>query len=164
MSRNSEFGLGLSITDNDIAILHLAKPIEKSYTIGYATLPEQGSDPVAKSTATIAGWGDLEFGGLPAENLMKVSVPIVARQTCKKQYAKDNPPLNVTDNMFCAGLKKGGKDSCQGDSGGPIIDKETGVLIGVVSWGKQCALAGFPGVYTRIGNYIPFIAKNLAKP
>jgi trypsin len=64
--------------------------------------------------------------------------------------------------MFCAGLAAGGKDSCSGDSGGPIINTSTGVLIGVVSWGQGCAEAGFPGVYTRLGNYVTWINANLA--
>lgn len=41
---------------NDIGILKLSTPIEKSETIGYATLPANGSDPVANSIATVAGW------------------------------------------------------------------------------------------------------------
>jgi trypsin len=61
--------------------------------------------------------------------------------------------------MWCAGVAEGGKDSCQGDSGGPIVDG-SGLLQGVVSWGNGCARAGFPGVYTRIGNFVTFINSN----
>ncbi|KAF5004821.1 hypothetical protein FDECE_8698 [Fusarium decemcellulare] len=152
-----------SALDNDIAILKLSAPIQKGSAISYATLTEQGSDPVPESITTVAGWGTLKYLGDDPKQLMKVSVPVVSRATCKKQYLKDDPPSVVTDNMFCAGLKKGGKDSCNGDSGGPIIDKATGVLIGIVSWGKECALPDFAGVYTRVGKYIPFIAQHLVE-
>ncbi|KAF4465910.1 trypsin-related protease [Fusarium albosuccineum] len=153
-----------SNADNDIAIVRLASPIEDTAVIGYATLPKHCSDPVPNSTATTAGWGDLEFGGPATRELKKVSVSVVSRQRCQKQYLKNNPPLFVTDNMVCAGSDKGGKDACNGDSGGPIIDVETGVLIGIASWGIECALADFPGVYTRVGNYLPYILSYLTTP
>ncbi len=57
--------------------------------------------------------------------------------------------------MICAGYMQGGKDSCQGDSGGPLIleDANGWFQIGIVSWGNECALANYPGVYTNLANY-----------
>lgn len=44
--------------------------------------------------------------------------------------------------------------ACIGDSGGPLVafDVETKkpIQVGIVSWGKDCALPGFPGVYSRV--------------
>ncbi|TVY64350.1 Trypsin [Lachnellula suecica] len=146
-----------STTNNDMALWHLSSPLTASSTIGYATLPVQGSDPVAGSSTTTAGWGLLTESGstLPA-NLRKVTVPVVARATCQAEYGTSA----VTTNMFCAGLAAGGKDSCSGDSGGPIVDASTGTLIGLVSWGQGCAEANYAGVYTRIGNYVTYINTN----
>lgn len=62
--------------------------------------------------------------------------------------------------MFCAGLDQGGKDACNGDSGGPVIGSD-GTLVGVVSWGQGCAEPGYPGVYTRLGNYVDWIKSNI---
>ncbi|RLN97141.1 hypothetical protein BBJ28_00026850 [Nothophytophthora sp. Chile5] len=55
--------------------------------------------------------------------------------------------------MVCAGGQTN-KDSCQGDSGGPLISEMSAedVLIGVVSWGNGCGLAGYPGVYARVSS------------
>jgi trypsin len=87
---------------------------------------------------------------------MKVTVPVVSRTTCRSQYGTSA----ITDNMVCAGVSTGGKDSCSGDSGGPLVDA-SGTLVGLVSWGSGCARAGYSGVYTRVGNYISWVAQNI---
>ncbi|CAO2650811.1 Nn.00g091080.m01.CDS01 [Neocucurbitaria sp. VM-36] len=147
-----------STYDADVAIFKLATAIPTSSTISYATLPAAGSDPVAGSTATVAGWGTLSSGGstLPT-TLQEVDVPIVSRTTCRSNYGQSA----ITTNMFCAGYAAGGKDSCQGDSGGPIVNSSTRVLIGLVSWGEGCAAANKPGVYTRVAAVLSFIQANL---
>ncbi|KAL7798431.1 trypsin-like serine protease [Trichoderma ceciliae] len=144
------------VPDFDVAVWHLSSSIPTSSTIGYAKLPASGSDPASGSTLTTAGWGTTNenSNSLPSR-LNKVSVPVVSRSTCQAEYGV------ITNNMFCAGLAQGGKDSCSGDSGGPIVDA-SGTLQGVVSWGQGCAEAGFAGVYTRLGNFVSFINANLA--
>lgn len=42
--------------DDDVAIWKLATPIQKSSTIGYATLAAANTDPAAETLATAAGW------------------------------------------------------------------------------------------------------------
>lgn len=50
--------------------------------------------------------------------------------------------------MICIGNMAGGVDSCAGDSGGPVICD--GLLTGIVSFGNECALQNFPGIYTDV--------------
>lgn len=47
------------------------------------------------------------------------------------------------------------RDACTGDSGGPVTQAE--ILVGLVSFGHGCGRAQFPGVNTRVANYIVWI-------
>lgn len=143
-------------TNNDVAIWKLSEEIPEGDGISYVTLPAAGSDPAAGDEVEVAGWGTLEEGGsnLP-EDLMKVTVPIVGREECAKQYGGSS----ITEAMICAGIEQGGKDACQGDSGGPLVDASQ-KLVGIVSWGQGCAQAGFAGVYTHVGQFVDFIKNN----
>ncbi|CAA9961642.1 hypothetical protein CFE70_005048 [Pyrenophora teres f. teres 0-1] len=139
--------------DYDIAVWKLSSSIPTSNTIKYVSLPASGSDPAAGSTVTVAGWGTLSSGGSSPNALYKVSVPVVSRTSCRSSYGS-----TITNNMVCAGLTAGGKDSCQGDSGGPLVDASK-TLVGVVSFGNGCAAPGYPGVYSRVSTFLPFIAQ-----
>lgn len=45
----------------------------------------------------------------------------------------------------------------KGDSGGPLTKR--GVQYGIVSWSlKPCTIAGKPGVFTNVFNYLSWIA------
>merc|ERR1712154_469837 len=89
---------------------------------------------------------------------------------CQNDY--DYGSSQITDQMLCASVPSGGKDSCQGDSGGPLVTSGMGdgvtagqnyELIGVVSWGYGCAEATAPGVYARVTAQKPWIM-DTAKP
>lgn len=43
----------------------------------------------------------------------------------------------------------------QGDSGGPLVCN--GYLEGLVSWGVSCANPFYPGVYTKVRQYVDWI-------
>lgn len=55
-------------------------------------------------------------------------------------------------HLFSHKIKVNIRISPQGDSGGPVISKETGVQIGIVSFGKGCARKDYPGVYVRVAS------------
>lgn len=96
---------------------------------------------------------------------MKVTVNGVANAECNRIYSAQR--ITLQSSQFCAGGEKG-RDSCQGDSGGPIMAIDTSTrtaywyLAGVVSFGPSpCGLEGWPGVYTRMGNYVEWIESKL---
>jgi secreted trypsin-like serine protease len=114
--------------------------------------------------ATVAGWGAraqrgpfMAPGDFPTQ-LHYVDLLVVSQKTCR-----DSVP---TPNMICAGWPEGGKDSCQGDSGGPLMIRSGGewLQIGIVSSGLGCALSGFYGRYTRLGNYANWISSHTCDP
>ena len=77
---------------------------------------------------------------------------------------KESYDGKITSGMLCAGYPKGGKDSCGGDSGGPLVWHSAGgaILLGVVSFGKGCALDHKYGVYTRVSSYRDWIDRVVA--
>uniref|UniRef100_A0A3P9L5Z5 Peptidase S1 domain-containing protein n=1 Tax=Oryzias latipes TaxID=8090 RepID=A0A3P9L5Z5_ORYLA len=143
--------------DNDIALLQLSSPVTFNNYITPVCLPSTGSTFYSGVNTWVTGWGNIRSGVyLPAPQILQeVQVPIVGNRQCKCSYGASS----ITDNMVCAGLLEGGKDSCQGDSGGPLVIKQNNLWIqaGVVSFGKDCALPNFPGVYTRVSQYQTWI-------
>lgn len=94
---------------------------------------------------------------------LKVKLPIVDINSCNDTYRPYS--LNLAQSQICAGGDKG-LDACLGDSGGPLmfLDKSRAswVLSGVVSLGlKKCGVAGVPGIYTKVENYVDWIEKKI---
>jgi secreted trypsin-like serine protease len=158
-----------SVTNaNDIALIQLScssrAPIQLLNFV--ATKPRKSEKLIA-----------IGFGTTSIQNpslssvLMKVTVNNVPTTTCRKAYAGTPYPI-YRDQMICAAVDGGGKDTCQGDSGGPLYAYETTnsttnrtssstknklVQVGITSWGVGCALSEYPGVYTRVSKYKSFI-------
>ncbi|XP_067089328.1 serine protease 27-like isoform X2 [Osmerus mordax] len=144
-------------SDNDMCLLKLSSAVTFTNYIQPVCLAAPGSTYNAGIVSWVTGWGTINSDvSLPSpRNLQEVDVPIVGNRQCNCNYGVGS----ITDNMLCAGLTAGGKDSCQGDSGGPLVSKQDGRWIqsGVVSFGKGCALAKFPGVYARVSKYQTWI-------
>ncbi|KAM6904666.1 uncharacterized protein FYW49_014731 [Xenentodon cancila] len=153
----SHSGYNKKTSDNDIALLKLDSSVSFTQYISPVCLAASDSTFFSGVDIWITGWG--EIGNevpLPVpENLMEVKMPVVGNRRCKCNYGVNR----ITDNMMCAGLQEGGKDSCQGDSGGPLVSKQGGRWIqgGIVSFGVGCARPNFPGVYTRVSQYETWI-------
>lgn len=70
-------------------------------------------------------------------------------------------PDPLTDNMICAGVPEGGRDSCYGDSGGPLVSAADGIKqVGIVSWGIECGTPKLFGVYSRVSNFKAWIEEH----
>jgi secreted trypsin-like serine protease len=170
---------------NDLALLHLAKPVTPSRWVGISSPSAETSLLEAGSEVTVTGWGARwDFKVLDAktaeglqdklllqdildeneinfpERMHQVNINVVDAAACESSYSAAGSQF-LPDTMLCAGVGQGGKDSCYGDSGGPLViaaqDGQGYVQIGIVSWGRQCGHPEFPGVYTRISSYFEWI-------
>ncbi|XP_047488705.1 trypsin-1-like [Penaeus chinensis] len=134
--------------DNDIALIRLTTEIQfpSDNKIAPVCHPTAG-EMYDNMDATITGWGAQQEGGSTSGTLFEVTVPTMTNTECNNKHGG-----SITDNMICAGISEGGKDSCQGDSGGPMVVEENGKwkLVGVVSWGYGCARPDRPGIYARV--------------
>lgn len=139
---------------NDIALLRLSSPVSGGSPIRLHANP---SGPAAGTPAFVSGWGAIAFEGPGSQQLRGASITVLADPSdeCGNYPDGDFDELR----MLCAGRPAGGVDTCQGDSGGPLVIPvgDNWELAGVTSWGRECALANFPGVYARVSTYVPWI-------
>ncbi|XP_019962080.1 trypsin-3 [Paralichthys olivaceus] len=137
-----------SITfDNDIMLLKLNRPAQLNSYVQPAELPDNTTNP---TVCTVSGWGVTQLYR-PVLSPVLRAVDVSVYKYCWYYYYW----RRVTPNMLCAGNRMGGKDSCQGDSGGPLMCD--GKFVGIVSWGISCANPYYPGVYTKVSNYVQWI-------
>uniref|UniRef100_A0A3B1IKQ8 chymotrypsin n=1 Tax=Astyanax mexicanus TaxID=7994 RepID=A0A3B1IKQ8_ASTMX len=111
--------------DNDITLLQLDSSVTFNKFIMPVCLAAAGSSFPAATASWITGWGDIP----DSHSLFK---------------------MKITNNMICAGLKQGGKDTCQGDSGGPMVNKKSTIWI-------QSGIT----MYTRLSQYQGWISQKI---
>uniref|UniRef100_G1QAF7 Peptidase S1 domain-containing protein n=1 Tax=Myotis lucifugus TaxID=59463 RepID=G1QAF7_MYOLU len=141
----------------EVALLKLKAPVRPSNRFRWIRLPPASSSFAPGTPCWVTGWGRIAPGVPlpPPHNLQEVEVPIMGDEICHWQYLKEGKVIKKT--MLCAGSE--GRDSCHGDSGGPLVCKWRGV--GVVSWGSEYCSPNFPGVYTRVTSFLPWICHHI---
>jgi secreted trypsin-like serine protease len=155
---------------DDIALVKAALPA------GVPTLRlvvPAGGDDVANfrdEVLRVYGFGARHVDGSNVDLLQVGAVRFVNHASCNGFQRYDGDV--VEEEMFCAqgdpgsGIECPGyqaalvADACHMDSGGPLV---AGVgaqarVVGLVSWGTGCGNPLKPGVYTRLGNYLDWIA------
>ncbi|NXP41130.1 GRAA protein, partial [Leiothrix lutea] len=147
--------------ENDLMLLQLQGRAKLTKAVKPIPLPTSDKDPKPKTVCSVAGWGrTTNRGKALSAVLMEVNITVISREICNDKKHYNGRPI-ITENMICAGHKKGGKDSCNGDSGGPLRCKN--VMRGITSFGKKsCGNADGPGVYTRLTKqYLQWIRKTI---
>ena len=135
----------------DVALIRLSAPVRAIMPVEPVRASERERwEP--GDVATVVGWGVTSEAGTTAnDQLLAARVPIRADavMSAPDAYGDAFRP----SEMLGAGPVSGGRDACFGDSGGPLLIGRGTTLrqIGVVSFGRGCGRAGFPGVYARLG-------------
>lgn len=140
--------------NNDIAVLWIPALSTAPAGVSVVGMPGQDADVPTGALAHVAGWGALCWQCDGTAVLRYVSVPTITNAQCNAQYGG-----GITAGMLCAGFSHGGQDACSGDSGGPLT--LGGLLIGVVSFGEECARPNYPGVYARVAFFRNWIESSL---
>lgn len=153
-------------THNDIMLVQLARPSIATEIVklnGDASLPADGD------TVKTMGFGRTGETEGVSWKLLEVELKSLNTDVCNEWTAAEAARLNGTapsvssELQVCAAVEGGGKDACSGDSGGPLIDPETHVQYGIVSWGIGCARPNVPGIYTRVSAYKDWIERTICE-
>ena len=150
----------------DIALLRLDRPVAYRDNMIPICLPTKDY-PLVGKVGVVAGWGktDNSFGKTGTNLLNKVHVPIIDNRKCKSWHKEKAIAVQLHQEMFCAGHRRGKMDACLGDSGGPLVINFDGrwTLVGITSAGFGCAVEKQPGIYHRIGKTARWISKMIYK-
>jgi secreted trypsin-like serine protease len=174
-------GYSPSSEDNDIAIITLSRAVVGVRTVTIPTAAQWSSLAVGGAPAKSAGWGTTSSGGDAPENFRVADLTVIPDAVCGSAgatyrvgsvtYYGIGSSFKASQMLCAGGATSAGRpiDTCQGDSGGPLVSDTT--LVGIVSWGIGCAgsddgrsITLTPGVYTRLGTYLPWLAERGIAP
>ena len=161
--RNHE-GYSQSTLKNDISILTLSSPVRfVPNRIAPICLPDtRGQNLLNRRDPVITGWGSTRVGGGTVQTIQQASIPLESTTSCNRKYQGVSRPITIGNaDQLCAG--EGRTDTCTGDSGGPMMmlnNQNRWMVVGITSFGVECARQDFPGVYTRVDNFLSWIRRN----
>ncbi|NWR96013.1 ACRO protein, partial [Furnarius figulus] len=148
---------------NDIALLELDKPVQCGPYIQVACLADITLKVSELKTCYVAGWGATVARAQKSSDLLQeAKVHLINLKLCNSSrwYAG-----KIHSHNLCAGYPKGKIDTCQGDSGGPLMCRDSEAdffwVVGVTSWGRGCARARLPGIYTSVQHFYDWILVQL---
>ncbi|KAH8402220.1 hypothetical protein KR009_010466 [Drosophila setifemur] len=146
---------------NDVALLLLDEPIPLSPHIQPLCLPPPETPELIEqlqvSTCFATGWGTKEANSDKLEHVLKrIELPYVEHDECQAMLRNTRleSRFRLRPSFLCAGGDSG-KDTCKGDGGSPLFCTMPGQtdrfqLVGIVSWGIECAVEDIPSVYANV--------------
>lgn len=144
---------------NDFAVLQMATPFKLTDYVMPACLVKPNFEFTEQVQCLVSGWGNTarwDHMDDYDDNMQKAVVSYFSPTQCNQ---KNNNDFVLDDGtQFCFGSTIQDRDrvtdSCQGDSGGPVQCMINGAwtIVGVVSYGGNCAEVGKAAVYTRLAS------------
>uniref|UniRef100_A0A8C3N049 Uncharacterized protein n=1 Tax=Geospiza parvula TaxID=87175 RepID=A0A8C3N049_GEOPR len=136
----------------DIALLKLSKPVDCSPYVQVACVADPALSLSELHNCWVAGWGATAARGEFPRETPEPAQP-TEEPSCPGCWHR--PPITIL--ILCALL--------QGDSGGPLMcqekDSDFFWVVGVTSWGRGCARAKRPGIYTSTQYFYDWIVAHI---
>eukprot|EP01024_Parvocaulis_polyphysoides_P015245 TRINITY_DN16616_c0_g3_i1.p1 TRINITY_DN16616_c0_g3~~TRINITY_DN16616_c0_g3_i1.p1 ORF type:complete len:575 (+),score=65.30 TRINITY_DN16616_c0_g3_i1:107-1831(+) len=171
------FDIALLILENDVSTLG------SGVFVDFESSLEVDEDRIG--VMTVLGYGsmsvgeqrDLEF----TQNVRPLQVGLLSlyeSNKCERSVRTQDARFSILKSQVVCGFNEN-VDACIGDSGSPLLladgaeelNVEGGqpgkdIIYGIVSWGPDMtcsSVKGYPGVYTRVSRYVPWIREKLAQ-
>ncbi len=118
-----------------------------------------------RTLARDSGGGEMARDGKTLNHMSPILMQINQTPQDAACAALPNYRDRAVAQTVCAVSDRPGVDSCNGDSGGPMTRAQGSerVLVGLVSWGRGCALPDTPAIYTNVSAYRDWIRDTGAK-
>uniref|UniRef100_A0A8C3B3G6 Inactive serine protease PAMR1 n=1 Tax=Cyclopterus lumpus TaxID=8103 RepID=A0A8C3B3G6_CYCLU len=158
------------ILDSDMAVVKLLDKARIGEKVLPLCLSDSQGEEVTNEQGLVTGWSPLPDSSLGPDEKARVGLVHLADVVpCERQYARNDVPVSVTDNMLCASHKPDYEPSniCPSDTGGILVlpgeSKGLWRLMGLVSFGYdqgECNPDLYT-VYTRVANFKDWIESNM---
>ncbi|KAG8515647.1 Serine protease 58 [Galemys pyrenaicus] len=142
--------------ENDLMLIKLKEPLKLNDQVKLAVLPNT-TDNREGEMCTVSGWGWTWQVTYVYPDIQIDQKVLWFSAECCQQSQVSEAPVQVTENMFCAGSPSAPRQSCKEMTAAPILCQNQ--LYGILSWSKGCALRGDTGYYTKISHYTDWILK-----
>ncbi|NXX50723.1 ACRO protein, partial [Tricholaema leucomelas] len=134
----------------DLALLELDQPVQCGPHVQLLCVPSASLRLADLTSCYVSGWAGIAArSGAPTDVLQEARVRLLDAHLCNSSRWYRGA---IHSHNLCAGSLQAGINTCQGDSGGPLMCQDRNAnyfwLVGVTSWGKDCARTRQPSVYT----------------
>jgi Trypsin len=139
----------------DLMVLELVDAVaDPPVMISYHDEPVIASPAVQPSLVWTLGYGVTNASAtirLPSETLQQVNLTVIPIDECRAAYGSIGLADRIdTERVFCTfDDAPTRRDACHGDSGSPVVRLADNRLVGIVSWGRDCA-GEYPAVHMKI--------------